>query len=253
MKATKILTSAIVLTTLGLTAAQAAQAADVHTETYTSHGKVGFIENTDPTNPVDPTDPTKPVDPTDPDNPDPGTKGPLSIDYVSNFDFGIDHKVSGNDEIYYAKPVELLDKDGKKIIRANYLQVTDQRGTNAGWKLSVNQTAQFNDGTADLDGASLKMSQQVLNSTNMDATTTPGVITPVVTVTPDGADVKVLKAEKGQGMGTWTDAFGTYDETAPEAGTSAKAVSLDVPGKSAKNIGSTYKTDLVWTLTDAGM
>lgn len=255
MKTTKIVTSAIVLSTLGLVAAPAVHAAD-HTEIYTSTGKVGFMENTDPTTPVDPTDPTGPVgptDPTDPDNPKPGTGGPLSIDYVSNFDFGTDNKVSGDDTTYYAAPVKLADKDGKEITRANYLQVTDKRGSNIGWKLSVKQDAQFNDGKTDLDGAQLSMGTQTLNSKNMDTNgSTNPVIANATIATSVGADVAVLDAGKNQGMGTWTDSFGVYDTDATKD-TASKAVSLKVPGNSAKTVGSAYTTDLTWTLTDANI
>ncbi|MDK1718815.1 WxL domain-containing protein [Dellaglioa algida] len=253
MKTTKIVTSAIVLTTLGLVAAPSVSADN--TQTYTEKGQVGFVDSvdpTDPTDPVDPTNPVDPVDPTDPDNPGPGTAGPLSIDYISNLDFGLDHKISGNTETYYANPTVLKDKDGKEIKRANYLQVTDNRGTNIGWKLSVTQNKQFNNGTADLEGAALKMSGQVFNSSNMDTTTTPtalnsGVITPTI-----GQDVQVVEAGKGQGMGTWTDSFGKYtDGSATD--TSKEAISLEVPGKAAKTANATYKTDLTWTLTDAGI
>ncbi|WP_409022204.1 WxL domain-containing protein [Dellaglioa sp. P0083] len=249
MKTTKIVTSAIILSTLGLAAAPAVHAAD-----YTSTGKVGFMENTDPTTPVDPTDPTNPVgptDPTDPDNPNPGTPGPLSIDYVSNFDFGSKNKVSGDDTTYYAAPVKLADKDGKEVTRANYLQVTDKRGSNAGWKLSVKQGAQFNDGKTDLDGAQLNMGTQTLNSKNIGGTTDPAIANATIT-TSIGADVAVLDAGKDQGMGTWTDSFGVYDADATKD-TASKAVSLKVPGNSAKTVGSSYTTDLTWTLTDAGL
>ncbi|KRK46133.1 WxL domain-containing protein [Dellaglioa algida] len=251
MKTTKIITSAIVLTSLGLTAAPAVHAATPNTKTYNETGKVGFVDSVDPTDPVDPTNPVDPIDPTDPV--DPGTAGPLSIDYISNLDFGTDHKVSGTTATYYAKPIAAKDKDGKDVKRSNYLQVTDNRGTNAGWKLSVTQNKQFNNGTADLDGAALKMTGQVFNSTNMDATTTPtalnsGVITPTI-----GQDVQVVAAAKGQGMGTWTDSFGTYVDGNENTDASMKAISLEVPGKTAKAVGTTYSTDLTWTLTDAGM
>ena len=248
MKTTKILTSAIVLSTLGLAAAPAVHAAD-HTETITSTGKIGFIEDKDPTKPIDPTDPTNPVDPTDPGTP--GTAGPLSIDYVSNFDFGSDNKISGDDTTYYAKPIKATDKDGKEVQRANYLQVTDKRGSNIGWYLTDKQGAQFNDGKADLDGAKLQMTNQTLNSKNMDLnnpSNIPAIDNATMTMTP-GDDIKVLTAGKNQGMGTWTDAFGVYDAAKD---TASKAVSLEVPGNSAKNVGS-YTTDLTWTLSDVGL
>ncbi|MDK1725974.1 WxL domain-containing protein [Dellaglioa algida] len=253
MKTTKILTSAIVLSTLGLAAAPAVHAADApHTESYKSTGKIGFVQNTDPTDPTGPTDPTNPIKPVDPVNP--GTAGPLSIDYVSNFDFGSSNKVSGDDMTYYAAPVKATDKDGKDVTVANYLQVTDKRGTNIGWKLSVKQEKQFNDGKADLDGAKLQMATQTLNSKNMDLnnpSNIPAIDNATMAMTP-GSDVKVLTAGKDQGMGTWTDAFGVYDADAAKD-TASKAVSLEVPGNSAKNTGSSYTTDLTWTLTDAGL
>ncbi|MDK1716940.1 WxL domain-containing protein [Dellaglioa algida] len=247
MKTTKILTSAIVLSTLGLAAAPAVHAAD-HTETITSTGKIGFIEDNGTTDPTDPTNPGTPIDPTDPN---PGTAGPLSIDYVSNFDFGSDNKISGDDKTYYAKPIEATDNGGNKVQRANYLQVTDKRGSNIGWYLTVKQGAQFNDGKADLDGAKLQMTNQTLNSKNMDLnnpSNIPAIDNATMTMTP-GDDIKVLTAGKNQGMGTWTDAFGVYDAAKD---TASKAVSLEVPGNSAKNVGS-YTTDLTWTLSDVGL
>ena len=257
MKTTKILTSAIVLSTLGLAAAPAVHAADVHTETTTSTGKIGFIEDKDPTNPIDPTNPTDPINPTDPGAP--GTVGPLSIDYVSNFDFKSDNKISGDDKTYYANPIKATDKDGKEVQRANYLQVTDKRGSNIGWKLTVKQGAQFKNGSAELDGAKLQMTTQTLNSKNMDLNNPSNIPTienktmtlvPATAATPN-TDVKVLSAGKNQGMGTWTDSFGVYDSDAA-IDTASKAVSLEVPGNSAKTVGS-YTTDLTWTLTDDGM
>ncbi|MEB5953235.1 WxL domain-containing protein, partial [Enterococcus innesii] len=71
----------------------------------TSNGAITFEADPNPTNPVDPTDPEKPVDPvdpTDPDGPNPGTNGPLSIDYASSLDFGV-NKISNKNEVYYAR------------------------------------------------------------------------------------------------------------------------------------------------------
>lgn len=84
-----------------------------------------------------------------------------------------------------------------------------------------------------------------------DGSTTPGIVSGTLVMTP-GSDVQVLDATAGQGMGTWTDAFGVYDADTNKD-TASKAVSLQVPGNSAKNVGSTYTTDLTWTLTDVGL
>ncbi|WP_256869283.1 WxL domain-containing protein, partial [Enterococcus thailandicus] len=50
---------------------------------------------------TDPTDPVDPTDPTDPEGPNPGTNGPLSIDYASSLDFGV-QKITSKDQIYFA-------------------------------------------------------------------------------------------------------------------------------------------------------
>ncbi|WP_147206810.1 WxL domain-containing protein, partial [Pediococcus parvulus] len=81
---------------LGAIAPVTAMAAENRTEDTTA--SVTFKENT--THPVDP------VDPTDPDEPGDGSGtgevGPLSIDYVSNFNFGI-HNVPTEDAVYTAE------------------------------------------------------------------------------------------------------------------------------------------------------
>lgn len=68
---------------------------------------IKFEKNTDKIDVVNPENPDETVDPVDPDKK--GTDGPLSIDYVSNFNFKT-QKASGNNEIYFAE----LDKVKKK-------------------------------------------------------------------------------------------------------------------------------------------
>ena len=101
---------------------------------YDTNGVITFTPNngtTDPVDPVDPTNPVKPVDPTDPSGPKPGTAGPLSIDYASSLDFG-SQKITSKDEIYKAKAQKYLDKDNVEKTGPNFVQVTDNRGTEKG-------------------------------------------------------------------------------------------------------------------------
>ena len=87
-KVTTVCLSTFILGSLGMTS----QAFAEDGGSYTSNGIVEFTPSEEPTNPVDPTDPTNPVDPidpTDPEGPNPGTNGPLSIDYASSLDFGV--------------------------------------------------------------------------------------------------------------------------------------------------------------------
>ncbi|MDN8763564.1 WxL domain-containing protein, partial [Staphylococcus aureus] len=75
----------------------------------------------------------------------------LSIDYGSKFKFGT-QKISTADQTYYAAPDEM--KDGSK--KPTYVQVTDKRGTLAGWKLTLSQPEQFKTATGEeLVGAQL--------------------------------------------------------------------------------------------------
>ncbi|MDF9580967.1 WxL domain-containing protein, partial [Bacillus paranthracis] len=167
MKLTKLaLAGAVSLTALaGGTSALAAEqdGGILHSKAF-----IKFEKNTSTVDPINPINPDEVVEPVvDPENPDDthdkGTDGPLSIDYVSNFNFET-QKASGNNELYYANLDTVKAKDGNREV-PNFVQVTDNRGTNAGWKLSVTQNDQFK--TADnkeLTGAALTLKNGTPNS-----------------------------------------------------------------------------------------
>lgn len=201
---------------------------------------IKFEKNTDEVNVVNPENPDETVEPIDPDKK--GTNGPLSIDYVSNFNFDI-KKASGNNETYFAKLDKVKKKaDGSVIDVPNYVQVTDNRGTNAGWHLTVKQDGQFK--TADnkeLDNAVLTLKNSTLKSVaGSDAPTAEKL----VTLNPNGDASDLIDAKVNQGMGTWVNAFG---KDAVEA---EKSIELSVPGKTKKEQAE-YTTSLTWELTDA--
>ncbi|MGN4448252.1 WxL domain-containing protein [Bacillus cereus group sp. MYBK79-1] len=203
---------------------------------------IKFEKNTDEVNVVNPENPDEVVEPIDPNTK--GTNGPLSIDYVSNFNFAM-KKASGNNETYYAELDKVKKKaDGSVIDVPNYVQVTDNRGTNAGWHLTVKQNGQFK--TADdkaLDGAALTLKNSTLKSAaGSDAPTAAQSIT----LNPNGDASDLIDAKVDQGMGTWVNAFG---KDAVEA---KKSVELSVPGKTKKEQAE-YTTSLTWELTDAPM
>ena len=223
---------------------------------YQSNGLVKFVPDTDKTNPVDPLEPEKPVkpiDPTDPENPDkpaePGTDGPLSIDFASSFDFGA-NKITSKDEIYYARAQRFNGYDN----RPNYVQVTDKRGTNAGWVLKVKQDKQFeSDSTVnkELTGAAVTLSNSKVNG----LTVTERPKASDVTLTP-GEDQLIMSAEVGAGAGTWLDYWGDVEKMTEkdEDGKDVvvdvtKSVTLSVPGKTAKN-AKEYRTSFTWSLSD---
>lgn len=255
MKLTKMITL-VSLVVLSLTAGVASAAATESAE-YNSNGAVQFVPNTDPTNPVDPTDPdpdkpVTPIDPTDPDGPEPGTDGPLSIDYASSLDFGL-NKISNKDQTYYARAQKFTNIED----RPNYIQVTDNRGTNAGWTLKVKQEGQFKATTTTLNdtltGAKITLKSPSIQS---NSTAKAPVLSDVVELNPDGSEVTVMAAADKSGAGTWDESWGTVEEVTEKNATGGdvkvnvtKAITLDVPGSTPKDAVK-YQTKLIWTLTD---
>ena len=160
--------SIVVLAMVGLyVSSTVALAADGGT--YQSNGSVEFIQNDVVTPPVDPenpnpTDPQKPIDPTNPEGPNPGTNGPLSIDYASSLEFG-QNKITNVDEIYYAQAQGFSDGSIREQYRGNYVQVTDNRGTNGGWTLTLKQEGQLSSSSAklykELTGAQISINESV--------------------------------------------------------------------------------------------
>ncbi|EMA6344133.1 WxL domain-containing protein [Bacillus cytotoxicus] len=241
MKLTKVALAGVVSFSAVL-AAGAPTFADT-AATMKSHTDVSFTQNEKPVNPVNPVDPGEDVVPNDdPNDPhEPGTKGPLSIDYVSNFHFG-EQKMSGNDKVYTAQLDKVKVKgSGEEKQIPNYVQVTDDRGTNKGWKLTVKQDAQFKAGNDELTGAELKLHNPVANST-IDMKYAPDV--KEVTLNPNGATQEVAIARDSKGMGTWVTHYGKDNVEG------AKSVTLSVPGTTAKVKDAKYETTLTWALED---
>lgn len=212
---------------------------------YESKGVITFTPSVDPTDPVDPNDPSSPIKPIDPINPEteptPGTKGPLSIDYASTLDFGT-QKITSKDEVYMAKAQKYLTKDKQEKNGPNFVQVTDNRGTEAGWTLQVKQNGQFK--TADskeLTGAEVVFKNGNVVTASASAKPTGQA---KITTDTDGSLQNVMAAKVGQGAGTFLHNWGTDAETA------AKSIELHVPGATTK-YAKEYSTTFTWVLTDA--
>jgi len=248
-----MLASATLLSTMALGGAQVlAEAGPIPADRETK-AQVQFIEDDSKQPPVDPTDPDTdnpkdPIDPTDPDNPvDDGTNGPLSLDYASILDFG-ENVISTQDQTYYAAPQLFRGQDGQPD-ETNpvplYAQVTDKRGGEQGWSLSVKQNGQFKSATnkRDLTGAEITFSAG--NVYSYSQSNTPSTVKEQFSLTPDGtgAAENVVEASEGEGFGTWVYRFGENAEK------DYQAVSLNVPGSTVKE-KDTYTTSLTWTLND---
>ena len=204
---------------------------------------VTYVYKKEKVNPVDPLDPDVEVDPENkPELPE--EQGRLSIDFISQFDFGKQH-LSAQDQTYYARPQRLLNEDGtvnEKEERPNYLQISDRRAENErnGWQLSVRQNSQFkNDKEHELMGASLALSNHQLVS--VQGGEVPGLHPQNTTTLTPGSSRVLVRAEGNEGTGTWIYRFGD-GETANES------VALFVP-KGATPHASTYSTKLTWQLS----
>lgn len=225
---------------------------------YSSHGVVEFVPTTEPTDPVDPEtpdpeNPVQPIDPTDPTGPRPGTTGPLSIDYVSSFDFG-KNRISNEDQTYYARAQKYQNNHPAT---PNYVQVSDNRGTNQGWLLTVKQLEQFRADKATkndrLTGAQLTLSSPTVTS-NSQIKKRP-VAESQLSLIPEMTAV-VTTAKAGSGSGLWVTYWGTVEERTEQqedgnvqSATINKAVALFVPGSTPKDAVN-YRTKLHWALMD---
>ncbi|ELB61621.1 hypothetical protein OKS_03414 [Enterococcus faecium EnGen0047] len=187
-----------------------------------STAKIGLTKQ-DPDNPVGPIDPIDPDD-NPPSNDPTGNTGDLRIDYISNIDFGT-QTISGKTETYIAeKPASLTES-----------QVSDLRGTDAGWHLQVNYDTEkpgFTSEDKTLSGAELTLPSGTAKSVADNKATPPATSEVVV----NDAAQNIMTAAANTGLGTWADEMDTAN------------VSLKVP---SGNLVGDYTATLVWTLSDA--
>ncbi|EAG6774840.1 hypothetical protein AJM39_08145 [Listeria monocytogenes] len=241
--------------------------------TKDSKGIVKFDKSTtpdpDPVNP-DPVDPD-PVIP-DPTDPPVGTDG-LWILAVSDWDFGT-HNVSSLSS--GALNVHAADDTISTYVDANgngqqdlpgevsvskkvtpYAQISDVRGTNTGWTLSVTGSA-FKDSSTPaktIPGAELTIPKSTVSSATSTAQAPTGYDSVTISMT-GGAAVPVMAAKDmqtatptnfndDQGMGTWTDSFGSQAVSA----TDTSKPKLSIP-KNVVVADGIYQSTLTWTLSD---
>lgn len=234
MKKLNLLVSTITLTSALVMTGTTTFAASVSDTTSKNSVKMiaGDDEINPPVNPIDPEkpiDPNEPIDPTDPENPGTGNEGALTVDYVSNIKFG-DKKIAGKDMIYNG------------LNENPFVQVSDVRGTGAGWNLSASMD-EFKslDGKKVLKGASLSLINGEVKAGSV------GNLSPKPTTSDilfDNSDVKnVLTAKKDAGKGTFVSVWsGEKDNNSK--------VQLKVLAGTAE-VDTEYTSTLTWQLADA--
>jgi len=203
---------------------------------------------------------TDPVDPTDPTKPDPGDKGgvdttnpagDLALLYVSKgIDFG-SHDVSTAVTSADGKTVDnsRTDATGTAISSNKNLltEVTDTRGTNAGWSISLSADPMTVGGKADatsdksntLTGAVLNLNSKKAATIKSSSDTESGITQSAVSgMTTDGTSTQpIYGAKAGSGMLTTTFQMDPGD---------VQLASIPANTKS----GVTYSGDINWTLSD---
>ncbi|CAM3277603.1 WxL domain-containing protein [Lactiplantibacillus plajomi] len=236
----KVLSSLLMTGTLLLTAAAplVANAESVPNTTGKTDVTASFTGNTNPVTPVDPDDPNKPVDP------DPGTNGStsgnegggqLSLIYApKTFNFG-SHQIDVlNDQSYALDTSDTTIKTSLWGSANNVvLEVSDVRGTNAGWNLTASGS-ELKSGDDKLVGASITLPGGDVTASG--ATKTNGAVSVAAKLATTGEAQTVLNAAAGNGAGV------TVDQIKPSE------IKLNVPANTAK--AQTYTGSINWNLSD---
>ncbi len=189
---------------------------------------------------------------------DPGNEvhpnGPLVIDYISRYHFG-EVPMSGNNATYNANLDKLKDTPTSPTFDVpNFIQVTDNRGTNAGWTLGVRMSQEFTTAKGvKLDNTSITFKNTEMFKRSSNESNAPSVFSAgkQVTVSLANTGFTTIGAAKGtgdEGVGSWAVTHGhVVGDTAANA---AESVQLFVPGKSKKIKGEAYTAKVEWLLTD---
>lgn len=193
-------------------------------------------------------------------DPDPeGNEGPLRIESIAPINFGI-QDISGDTKTYNSIYTEEV---GGQYLPLNVVTV-DDRGTNEGWQLQVKETRPFSE--LDTDGTTVKPNGSVLTGSVITLksatverpldkitepiTSRPGNATATTAVNSTGFQT-LVSAEANQGMGTWQTLFGEkVDEATTDTGKAVEnsAVTLTIPGDTAKVKDALYQAELTWIL-----
>ncbi|WP_071865857.1 WxL domain-containing protein, partial [Enterococcus caccae] len=195
-----------------------------------SEAEIFYTENTDVTPPIDPEKPDESTEIVSPIPVQPGTSGPLSVDFAPHVIFG-EHDGSKENDIYYAKLTKIKKKDdGSEQEVPNFLQLTDNRGKKAGWRLTIKQNGQLRNGTHVLKGAEISLNNITLFSPHSGR---EPIAIDSVRLDPDSMEpTEVSRSTETTGKGTWMIMFGKDKEE------SKKSIQVKVPGSVEKKKGN---------------
>lgn len=203
----------------------------------TSEATVTFEENNGVPSLINPDSPKTEF----PDEEEKGTEntGPLSLDNVPSIEFGANNEISATEKKYSA-----LSKD-----YSPFVQVTDNRGTGAGWQLSASFSEFSSVGQGDeetkrsLPGAEIILSNGgiVTNGSQSIQPTSGNNDKDFITLTEE--NTAIMSAGIDEGMGSWAMVWSDTNEAALVN----ENIQLKVPGGVAMK--DTYTATITWSLT----
>lgn len=190
--------------------------------------------------------------------PVPVKEGVLSLVYVPVFNFGDEVLVSASNQEVNPKYVGLRqlysdnpwDPHWGLIIRDQFIQVNDNRGTNSGWSLTIKQEEEFT--TADkqntLTGTTIAFHNIRTNAADTVAYKSPRVKD--FTLKKINQEYLLAEAQENEGIGEWFIILGNDEDGSYLERRSNINIALTIPGISKKKSGVNYSTTFVFSLRD---
>jgi len=198
----------------------------------------------EPIGDVDPKDPLDPDQPILPENPPliPENRGFISIDFVSQFDFGT-VPIRSSTSRYPARPQRISSVDDHESTeRPNYIQVSDRRFLPNGWTLSARLSEEGFVSTDAfkhyLKGASVHLNNIEMVTSKENPSEAPDYFD-AIELGPQNQ--VIARANENQGAGTWIQRYGNEH-------TMQKSVELEIP-IGARPQATSYQGTLRWELS----
>lgn len=198
----------------------------------------------EPIGDVDPKDPLDPDQPILPENPPliPENRGFISIDFVSQFDFGT-VPIRSSTSRYPARPQRISSVDDHESTeRPNYIQVSDRRFLPNGWTLSARLSEEGFVSTDAfkhyLKGASVHLNNIEMVTSKENRSEAPDYVE-AIELGPQNQ--VIARANENQGAGTWIQRYGNEH-------TMQKSVELEIP-IGARPQATSYQGTLRWELS----
>ena len=238
-KAITFSAATLALLVAGASGASAVSAASFNAGKWNSTGNIGFTPNTQ----------TPPVV-TNPEASEVivygGTRGALAIDYASDLAFG-QHEISAKSATYYAAADKTAFTAGREVRKVGaFVEMHDLRGLGTGnnTRLTVTQLEQFNNGSADLKGATLSFSAG--KAANAGGGAYPSTAEAGFTLKPGEAHtVMTTNGTVGQFLTSYGKASDYKVDS--QGNTIRGPISLSVPSGSA--LQGNFTARLQWDLT----